>query len=196
MLKENSVFRQEALVALDGCWIMAALTTFVYMAISGGASSVPAIGLIIAILVVPIQYGYEALILKRFRGEELNIGALFDGFQDYGRILGTVLLQGIYTFLWMLLLVVPGVVKYYSYSMTCFILLDHPELKYDAAIVKSMAMMDGHKMKLFLLDLSFIGWAILSLFTFGIGMFWLAPYITSAHAAFYENLKNEVQVVA
>ena len=88
------------------------------------------------------------------------------------------------------MLIIPGVIKAYSYAMTDFILKDKPEMKNNAAIEKSMAMMDGYKMKLFLLDLSFIGWFILCLFTFGIGFFFLQPYIQVAHAAFYENLKE------
>ncbi|MBP8089023.1 MAG: DUF975 family protein, partial [Phocaeicola sp.] len=97
-----------------------------------------------------------------------------------------------YTFLLTLLLVIPGIMKSYSYAMTLFILKDYPELQYDAAIEKSMAMMSGHKMKMFLLDLSFIGWAILCCFTLGIGFLFLAPYVEASHAAFYEDLKKEL----
>ena len=75
--------------------------------------------------------------------------------------------------------------------MTDFILKDQPELANNGAIEKSMAMMEGNKMKLFLLDLSFIGWAILCLFTLGIGYFFLQPYMQAAHAAFYEDLKAQ-----
>ena len=64
-------------------------------------------------------------------------------------------------------------------------------MKNNAAIEKSMVMMDGNKMKLFMLDLSFIGWAILCLFTFGIGFFFLQPYMQASHAAFYEDLKAQ-----
>lgn len=74
--------------------------------------------------------------------------------------------------------------------MTLFILKDEPELKYNAAIEKSMKMMSGYKMKLFLLDLSFIGWAILCILTLGLGFLFLSPYVTTAHAAFYEELKK------
>ena len=110
--------------------------------------------------------------------------------------MGTALLQAVYTFLWSLLLVIPGIVKSYSYAMTNYILLDEPELRYDAAIEKSMKLMAGNKMKLFLLDLSFIGWALLCVLTFGIGVFWLKPYVSTAHAAFYEDIKNNLQVAA
>lgn len=75
--------------------------------------------------------------------------------------------------------------------MTDFILKDHPELANNGAIEKSMVMMEGNKMKLFLLDLSFIGWAILCLFTLGIGYLFLQPYMQAAHAAFYEDLKAQ-----
>ena len=141
-----------------------------------------------------MMYGYSIVMLSVMRGGEMNIGGLFDGFNDFGRVVGTKLLQAIYTFLWMLLLVIPGIIKSYSYAMTDFILKDEPLLANNAAIEKSMAMMDGNKMKLFLLDLSFIGWAILCLFTFGIGFLFLQPYVQSAHAAFYEDLKAQTIV--
>lgn len=190
MMKENSELRAEARMALADKWVMAAVATLVMCAVSGAASYILVVGTILVSL--PVMYGYAIVMLNVFRGDEVNIGGLFDGFSDFGRIVGTKLLQAIYTFLWMLLLVIPGIVKSYSYAMTDYILKDYPELSNNAAIEKSMAMMDGRKMKLFLLDLSFIGWAILCLFTFGIGVFFLQPYVQSAHAAFYEDLKAQM----
>lgn len=192
MLKQNSELRAEARVALTDKWVMGAVTTLVFGAVSGAASYIPVVGTILVAL--PMMYGYSIVMLSVMRGGEMNIGGLFDGFNDFGRIVGTKLLQAIYTFLWMLLLVIPGIIKNYSYAMTDFILKDQPELANNAAIEKSMAMMDGNKMKLFLLDLSFIGWAILCLFTFGIGFLFLQPYVQSAHAAFYEDLKAQTVV--
>ncbi|WP_288508081.1 DUF975 family protein [uncultured Bacteroides sp.] len=192
MLKQNSELRAEARVALTDKWVMGAVTTLVFGAVSGAASYIPVVGSILVAL--PMMYGYAIVMLSVMRGGEMNIGGLFDGFNDFGRIVGTKLLQAIYTFLWTLLLVIPGIIKNYSYAMTDFILKDQPELANNAAIEKSMAMMDGNKMKLFLLDLSFIGWAILCLFTFGIGFLFLQPYVQSAHAAFYEDLKAQTVV--
>lgn len=192
MLKQNSELRAEARVALTDKWVMGAVTTLVFGAVSGAASYIPVVGTILVAL--PMMYGYSIVLLSVMRGGEMNIGGLFDGFNDFGRIVGTKLLQAIYTFLWTLLLVIPGIIKNYSYTMTDFILKDQPELANNAAIEKSMAMMDGNKMKLFLLDLSFIGWAILCLFTFGIGFLFLQPYVQSAHAAFYEDLKAQTVV--
>ena len=192
MLKQNSELRAEARVALTDKWVMGAVTTLVFGVVSGAASYIPVVGSILVAL--PMMYGYAIVMLSVMRGGEMNIGGLFDGFNDFGRIVGTKLLQAIYTFLWTLLLVIPGIIKNYSYAMTDFILKDQPELANNAAIEKSMAMMDGNKMKLFLLDLSFIGWAILCLFTFGIGFLFLQPYVQSAHAAFYEDLKAQTVV--
>lgn len=190
MLKENFELRAEARMALTDKWVMAAVATLVMGAVAGAASYIPVAGTILVAL--PVMYGFAIVMLNVFRGDEVNIGGLFDGFSDFGRIVGTKLLQAIYTFLWTLLLVIPGIVKSYSYAMTDYILKDYPELSNNAAIEKSMAMMDGYKMKLFLLDLSFIGWAILCIFTFGIGLLFLKPYMQVAHAAFYEDLKAQL----
>ena len=125
--------------------------------------------------------------------DPFSIGHLFDGYRDFVRIFLTLFLQAIYIFLWALLLIIPGIIKALSYAMTPFILRDRPDLQYNGAIELSMAMMKGHKWDLFWLYLSFIGWAILCLFTFFIGYFWLEPYVTSTMANFYEEVKAEYE---
>ena len=100
-------------------------------------------------------------------------------------------LVAVFTFLWSLLLIIPGIIKAYSYAMTPYILEEHPELTANQAIDRSRAMMKGHKFDLFWLHLSFIGWFLLALLSLGIGYFWLAPYIDTAQAAFYQDLKAE-----
>lgn len=195
MLTENCELRTAARKSLTNKWGMAVVSTLVYMVIAGGLSGIPLVGSLISLFVaIPMGWGITVMFLNSFRGGEIEVGQLFDGFKDYGRVLGTMLLSGIYTCLWSLLLIVPGIIKAYSYGMTSYILKDEPELKFNGAIEKSMAMMDGNKMKLFLLDLSFIGWALLSIITLGIGLLWLYPYMFSAHAAFYEDLKREAGV--
>ena len=132
------------------------------------------------------------MFLRNLRDPHFDeLGALFDGFRDFGRIFLTLFLQGVYTLLWTLLLIIPGIVKAYSYAMTSYILYDNPELQGNAAIEKSMRMMRGHKLELFLLHLSFIGWALLCILTLGIGLFWLVPYVQASQAAFYEDVKEE-----
>ncbi len=194
MLKLNSELRAVSRTTLSGNWMMAALATLVYLLIAGGVSSIPVAGSVLAIIITyPLAYGFAILFLDLFReGKPIDIGELFDGFKDFGRVWGTLILVAIYTILWTCLLIIPGIVKSYSYALTPFILKDEPELKYNAAIEKSMRMMDGYKMKLFLLDLSFIGWMILSILTLGIGLLFLQPYMNTARAAFYEDLKAEL----
>ena len=194
MLKLNSELRAVSRTTLSGNWMMAALATLVYLLIAGGVSSIPVAGSVLAIIITyPLAYGFAILFFDLFReGKPIDIGKLFDGFKDFGRVWGTLILVAIYTILWTCLLIIPGIVKSYSYALTPFILKDEPELKYNAAIEKSMRMMDGYKMKLFLLDLSFIGWMILSVLTLGIGLLFLQPYMNTARAAFYEDLKAEL----
>ena len=192
MVKENSELRAEARAALQGKWPMAAVAALIYSVIAGGLSAIPAIGSLASLFVgLPIAYGLAILMWGVYKGKDIDFGVLFEGFQDYKRIFVTKMLQSIYTVLWTFLLIVPGIIKSYSYAMTDYILKENPEMNNNAAIDKSMALMEGHKMRLFMLDLSFIGWALLAVLTFGIGFFFLQPYIQVAHAAFYEDLKAQ-----
>ena len=102
MLKQNSELRAQAREALRGKWPMAAVAALIYSAIAGGLSSIPFIGWIGSLLVgLPVAYGFAVLMLGVFRGaEEVDLGVLFAGFQEYSRILSTKLLQAVYTFLW------------------------------------------------------------------------------------------------
>ncbi|MDU0251352.1 DUF975 family protein [Phocaeicola vulgatus] len=157
-MKTNSELKNRAIDALTGNWGLGAVITLVYGLVMNAPTlpyrimeSVASSSFsLIALLLLPLGFGYTVLFLDVIRGIKLDFARLFDGFKDYGRILGTMLLTTVYTFLWTLLLVIPGIMKSYSYAMTLFILKDYPELQYDAAIEKSMAMMSGHKMKMFL----------------------------------------------
>ena len=102
----------------------------------------------------------------------------------------TGLLQSLFVFLWSLLFVIPGVIKSYAYAMTFFIINDNPDISPMDALHESERLMDGHKMELFMLDLSFIFWHLLVIVTFGIASLWVAPYVHASHAAFYEELKK------
>lgn len=193
MTKPYSELRAEARAALSGKWMMAALVTLIYLAVCGGLSNIPYVGFLLVLLFgMPVAYGFMVLFLDVFRGTgAVELEKLFAGFKDYTRIMGTMVLMAVYTMLWSLLLIVPGVIKSYSYALTPFILKDDPQLKYDAAIEKSMRMMEGHKMTLFVLDLTFLGWILLGIITCGLGLLWIEPYMVMAHAAFYETLKKE-----
>ena len=99
--------------------------------------------------------------------------------------------RGLFTILWSLLLIVPGVIASYSYRMTPYIMIDRPELTARQAIAASKEMMHGHKWELFCLDFSFIGWNILAALTLNLGHLVLNPYKNAARTAFYRNLKAQ-----
>ena len=195
-------YKNRALSALENKWGNFVAITFVYGFIIGitqvlsGDKDSPAIliliGIVLSILALPLTWGYQTLFLGAVRGGEATAKDLFEGYNKelFPRVLTTTLLYYVYIFLWSLLLLIPGCIKAYSYAMTPYILKDNPEMKNNAAIEESMRMMDGHKLELFLLDLSFIGWAILSILTCCIGFLWLVPYMNMARVNFYEDLKK------
>lgn len=193
-MKRSSELRAQAWSALSGKWGMAVVATLVYMVICGVISLIPYVSSIAALLVsLPLAYGFTIMLLNVVRGSDVELNTLGEGFKDYGRILGTMLLSSVYQFLWMLLLIIPGIIKGYSYALTPYLLKNHPELKFNAAIEESMRLMSGNKMRLFLLDLSFIGWFLLGLITFGIAFLWITPYWNTARAAFYEDLMSDLR---
>ena len=180
------VFKSEAVCSLKGKWGSSAVLMLVASAISIALSSV-GYGLP-SLLLLPMSWGVAVAFLEVARGNKLDLGWLTKGYSRFSEVFLTMLLRQVYVGLWTLLLVVPGIVKSYSYAMTEYILQDDPDCKYDAAICRSMELMQGHKMDLFLLDLSFIGWALLCLLTLGIGFLFLTPYWQTARAKFYEEL--------
>lgn len=143
-----------------------------------------------AILGGVIHQGYTLYNLKLVDGRLATMGDLFSQFGRFWDAFLLSLLTGIFTFLWALLLVIPGIVASYSYAMAPYIFLEDPECTPMEAIQRSKTMMDGHKWELFLLDLSFIGWSILCAFTFGLGNHILRPYVSAARAVFYRQLQN------
>ena len=113
---------------------------------------------------------------------------------DFQRTVITILLVDVFTMLWSLLLIVPGIVKSYAYMLTPYILEDHPELTPTEAITQSREMMNGNKMKAFVLDLSFLGWHLLGIITCGlVDLFYTLPYTASTHAAVYEAIRQEYE---
>lgn len=141
-------------------------------------------------------FGVMACFLDIARKAHLSYKRLFTGFRSlkfFFKFVITEVLQFIFLICWYLLLIVPGIIKYYSYAMTEFILLDHPEYGPLQAITESKKMMYGHRMRLFILGLSFIGWFFLCIITLGIASLWVVPYYGTARAKFYIDLKAEYE---
>lgn len=190
---DNASIRAQARALLSGKWTMLVIIWLVYSVVLNIASLIiPGLGGIITLLILgPLSLGLSLILLRVVRNQDVSVEMLFEGFSDYSRSLVTGLLVALYVFLWSLLLIIPGIIAALAYSMSFFILADDPHISAQEAINQSKRMMEGHKMDLFMLQLSFLGWWILCIFTFGIGIIWLGPYISTSTAVFYQSLKAE-----
>lgn len=198
---------------LSGVWNESAVAYLVIMAIAcifsvGGAvvpqeimwlqGSLSGIQVVVSLLLImPLTYGFNNAMLSLARRED-NAPAndMFDYFKrDYSRSVPALLLAALAEVgLGLITLFIGTVILSYAYAMVPYLLRDYPELTATEALRTSREMMRGHKWDLFVLDLTFIGWAILCCFTAGIGFLWLQPYVSAAHAHFYEDLKAETIV--
>lgn len=220
-MKTNQDFKNAALAALKGNWANAVLATILlflvvfviagpnvyqslknpfdpnaglnellsYYQTMGSTSSLVFLAEIF--LLYPLSVGFVNAFRKLLVRQDTNLVRNAFDFSNYWKKVGTMLLRYILTSLWLLLFIVPGIIKSFSYAMTPYIIDEYPELSPSEAIHRSRMMMKGHKFDLFWLYLSFIGWFILAAFTFGIGYLWLAPYAQTAEAAFYEEVKAD-----
>lgn len=189
----RSELRARARATLGGLfqtnWLLVIAATLVTSAILS-VSSFTLVGPLI--LGGPLIVGLYGFLLAMVRNKDNTpeFGTVFSGFtKGFADNLLTYLLMMVFTALWSLLFVIPGIVKYISYSMAPFIRNDHPEYTATQAIDESRRMMDGHKMEYFLLQLSFIGWMIVGSLCCGIGTLWVSAYMYTANAHFYNQLK-------
>lgn len=197
-------------------WLSAVLFVFVFgiiaglgeVFINGGSSSIQpgqtldpskvpfiigasVLGLAFAIATLPMFYGNAKNFLSVTRGASSSVGTMFHGYTENGsRNFATAFFVSLFSTLWSLLLIIPGIVKYYSYSMSFYILVDHPEYDWKTAITESRKMMNGHKWELFVLDLSFIGWFIVGSLCLGVGLLWAYSYYEAARANFYNEISG------
>ena len=217
-MKTNSEIRQESLALLKGNWGSAVVVALVFLLLVYACSLVATLlgmstgesvgdsdgvtiqlfSMLASILVVfPLTFSLIKLFLGFVRGEQkIQVGDIFAGFKKpyYGKSIGVYILVVIFTFLWALLLIVPGIIKSLSYSLAPYILADNPELTANEAINQSMKMMNGHKMQLSLILLGYLGFALLSILALGIPLLWLYPYYQVVLAKFYEEVKSEAVV--
>lgn len=160
-----------------------------------------AIIIVIAIIILALAYrlliGYSLEIgsrkyfvkLSQFQSSEGHFSFAFDS-SNYKGIIATMLLRDIYSFLWSLLLIIPGIIKGYSYRMVPYILTDNPNMGADNAITLSRNMMNGNKFEAFILDLSFLGWYLLGFLAFVVGVFFVYPYYYATDAQLYQVLRK------
>ncbi len=192
MVKENRELTAQAREALSGKWGLAVGVFFVYMLILGGIQVIPFAGSIASLILGgPLMLGIAVFSLTISRKQDARFEQLFDGFQNFGTALGTYILMAVFVFLWMLLLIIPGIIAAIAYSQAFYILAEDNNIGAMDALKKSKEMMYGYKWKYFCLGLRFIGWAILCTLTLGIGYLWLIPYMQVSFANFYEDIKDK-----
>ena len=186
----NKELMAKARASLNGKWGIAVSIFIIFVFVSLGVGLIPMGGSVVQILIEgALCLGLYGFVLNLIREKDISISQLFDGFKKFGVALGTFLLVSIFTFLWSLLLIIPGIIAALSYAMVFFILFDDSDIGVLEAIRKSKAMMKGNKWKLFCLSWRFFWWGLLCVLTFGIGFIWLNPYMLTSKAHFYENIK-------
>ena len=152
------------------------------------------IDLALQLAMTVVGVGFTLFALNTVRGTNPVLGNLLDGFGMLWRILLLKLCVGVLVLLWSLLLIVPGIIAAYRYSMATYLLLDHPEYGVTDCIRESKRITQGHKMELFTLDLSFLGWILLSMAPYlgYLVSIWATPYMALTRALYYERLSGHV----
>lgn len=174
-------------------WLIAALVGLIVAVLYAAVNAiVPGLGTLV--ISGPLSYGTCYLFLKQSRdGQPMNLADLFTGFTtDLAQNIILGLAIGILTALWSLLFVIPGIVKGIAYSMAFYIKIDHPEYDWRQCIEASKIITMGHKMDLFLLELSFIGWLLLGSLALGVGVLLVIPYMCAAQVQFYNRIKDQI----
>jgi len=199
MIKELKLSAREA---LSGRWVFMALMFLLFLIIQGIPSmfasdanediqAIDLIGFLLNILLLPLAIGWTWLAMSVARKEQAKIVDLFEPYKIFLKAVGLSIVQSIFLGLWFLLLIIPGIIKSFSYLLTFYILRDEPSIGILDAITRSRQMMDGHKMEAFMLVLSFIGWFLLGLITIGIAFLWVGPYFSVTLAKFYDRIRGE-----
>jgi uncharacterized membrane protein len=199
----NQDYKNRALASLEGKWSKAVVATLIYFVVSMGIDWVMTTPMgnnvalsystsgIWTLICLPFGWAFTVYFLRLIRDESLDYGHLLDGYKDFLRVFLAEFLISLAVVIGCLLLIIPGIIFAMMFAQTEFILKDDKEISAIDAMAKSISMMNGHKTELFALSLSFLGWAILSLLTLGIGFILLVPYFNTAMAHYYEDLKAE-----
>lgn len=201
-MKTNQEYKSLALAALKGNWPQAIVATSIVLAISALSATASwyltepfsyVVPLLIGVVAMPFVVGYANAFSRMFYMSDYAIlkNVKEMTFEDGFRKLAGMFLMSLVTLLYTVALVVPGVIASLSLFLTPYLLQDYPEKSLVEVMRTSKAMMQGHKMQLFKLQLGFIGWMLLNVLTLGIGSLWLFPYMMTAMAAFYQDVREQ-----
>ena len=155
---------------------------------SAGASL---IDMLLRLAMAVVGVGFSLFVMNSVRRSQPAIGNLLDGFGMFPRVLFLIILQIVLIFLWSLLLVIPGIIAAYRYSFAVYVMIDHPEMSAMDCLRESKRLTNGYKGQLFLLDLSFIFWFLLTMIPVVgyIAQVYVTPYMESARVLYYEQIR-------
>ena len=187
--------KENAKSILNGKWMVPVLTTLLLFIVNNGMSNFLehkyVAGSLLSFLIGgPLSLGVASFYLNFKRTGSPIFEDIVSGFRYLLKAFCLMFVTSIFIFLWSLLFIIPGIIAGLRYSQVFFILADNPELPIMEVIRRSSDMMNGYKFDFFILELSFIGWSLLSVLTFGIGFLFLVPYIYVCEAIFYDHLRS------
>lgn len=201
----NYDVRRYARERLNGNWLKGALITIIVAVIGGVLAGInfiwrdliilgAALDVVIAIVLIPLQIGIMFVYLRFSRGDTLEYSGLTYGYKNgmFLKSIGLTIMTGIFTFLWTLLFIIPGIIKAISYSLASYVLIDNPNLGWRECLNESKKLTNGCKGQIFLLGLSFIGWMILGALTAGILYLFIVPYMQTSFANFYDRRRIDI----
>lgn len=169
--------------------------SLIVLAISGALGAVPKVGGILnLIFLAPITLAFAKINLGITKGQKVEVKTLLEGFNDFGRSILLQIFISIFVFLWSLLLIVPGIIKAISYSMSFYILAENEDMDSLEALNESKRIMEGHKWEFFVLILSYILWYLLGIITCGLAYIYIVPYQNVTIANFYNSIKDEAVI--
>ena len=169
------------------------LVLLIVLVVYGLLAVMSGVGAIVSFIIAgSISLSFASIFLNVLKGKKPVAKDLIFGFQDENLLRGlfAFLRYEIFTFLWTLLLIVPGIIKSISYSQMFYLMAENPKMTAGEAQAKSMKIMEGHKWDYFILQLSFIPWHLLSIVTFGIAEIYVTPYVSTTNAAFYKKINK------
>lgn len=180
--------KQEAKAQIRGKIGILFVINLIILGITMVSGIIPLVGWII---ITPAFSLSSTMIYLNLRRGDTKAGDAFAGFGDFWAAFKVGFLTKLFTFLWSLLLVIPGIIKMFAYSMSMYVLAENKGMSASECIDRSKKLTDGHKMDLFVLSLSFIGWLLLCSITFGIALVYVLPYMEATFANAYHYLKTE-----
>ena len=189
MLKEKA--KEQIRGKIWDLFLITLIVSLITGAVNGILSLLPGIGTAGALVITaPLSISVFKIYLDLVNENKIPVVAdAFYGYSDFGSSVLVVIITALFTFLWSLLFIIPGIVKAISYSQAYYIIAENKGMPAIDAINRSKAMMHGHKLDYFVLQLSFIGWGLLGALTCGIAFIWIAPYMNATYANFHNTVK-------